>query len=259
MAAACARVEVAALQALLTVLGVLMRLASGRVDRFRRQGSRDLLLEIRSADGARQQYRLHAATRRLTLPRRAVERADCSLIFPTAREGLRALISPRAIGRIVEGMNTGGTRIEGNPVLLLWFHGLTRIVAPIGRTRRPRRPGPVPVRAREGDAPWARRIIREPPVSELSRDWPQAWAAREKLLQVRAAAEPVPPRVGARSKAGPRSVTATAPFAWKAPACAKRPLRCAPRGLMARRNDARCQRTRRRQVLDQRCGRLRAD
>jgi len=191
-----ARLEVAALQALLTVLGVLMVLASRRVDRFRRQVTRDLLLEIRSSDGARQQFRLNAATRRLTLPRRPVERADCSLIFPTARVGLRTLLSRRAIGRIVEDMNTGGTRIEGNPALMLWFHGLTRIVAPIGSTRRPRRPAPapVPVRTPERAAPYARRIIREPPVRELSRDWPEAWAAREKLLQLRAATgERLPP------------------------------------------------------------------
>jgi hypothetical protein len=194
MTAIRARIEVAALQVLLTVLGVLMMLASRRVDRFRRQVTRDLLLEIRSADGARQQYRFHAATRRLTLPRRPVERAECTLIFSTAREGLRALLSRRAIGRIVEGMNAGGTRIDGNPALMLWFHGLTRIVAPIGSTRRPRRPPPVPVRAPERDAPYARRIIREPPVRELSRDWPQAWAAREKLLQLRApAGERLPP------------------------------------------------------------------
>ena len=56
MTAVRARVEVAALQTLLTGLGVLMALASRRVDRFRRQVTRDLLLEIRSADGARQQY-----------------------------------------------------------------------------------------------------------------------------------------------------------------------------------------------------------
>ena len=188
------RLEVAALQLLLTTLGVLMALASRRADRFRRQVTRDLVLEIRSADGARQQYRLHAATRRLTLPRGPARAAECTLIFPTAREGLRALLSPRAIGRIVEGLNTGDTRIEGNAVLLLWFHGLTRIVAPIGRSRRPRRPAPVPIRTPERDAPYASRIIREPAVSELSRDWPQAWAARERLLQLRAAAgERLPP------------------------------------------------------------------
>jgi hypothetical protein len=194
MTAVRTRLEVAALQTLLAVLGVLMRQASLRVDRFRRQVTRDLLIEVRSEDGARRQYRFHAETRRMTLPRRPVKRAECTLIFPTARDGVRALLSPRAIGRIVEGINTGEVRIDGNPVLLLWFHGLTRIVAPIGRSRRPRRPAPVPIRAPERDAPWAKRIIREPPVAELSRDWPQAWAAREKLLQIRAAAgERLPP------------------------------------------------------------------
>jgi hypothetical protein len=194
MSALRARIEVAALQALLTGLGVLMALASRRVDRFRRQVTRDLLLEISSDDGARQQYRLHAAMRRLTLPRHPVERAECTLTFPTARVGLRILISRRAIGRLVEDMNFGGTRIDGNPALMLWFHGLTRIVAPIGSTRHPRRPAPVPIRAPERDAPWARRIIRESPVRELSRDWPEAWAARQKLLQLRApAGERLPP------------------------------------------------------------------
>jgi hypothetical protein len=197
MAALRARVEVAALQALLTGLGVLMALASRRVDRFRRQVTRDLQLEIRSDDGARQQYRLHAATRRLTLPRHPVQRAECTLTFPTACVGLRILISRRAIGRLVEDMNFGGTRIDGNSALMLWFHGLTRIVAPIGSTRRPRRTGgrvSVPIRAPERDAPYAKRIIREPPVRELSREWPEAWAAREKLLQLRAAAgERLPP------------------------------------------------------------------
>jgi hypothetical protein len=194
MSALRARIEVAALQTLLTGLGALMALASRRVDRFRRQVTRDLLLEIGSDDGARQQYRLHAATRRLTLPRPPVERAECTLTFPTARVGLRTLISRRAIGRLVEDMNLGGTRIDGNPVLMLWFHGLTRIVAPIGSTRRAAGRASVPIRTPERDAPYASRIIREPAVDELSRDWPEAWAARDKLLQIRAATgERLPP------------------------------------------------------------------
>jgi len=169
-----------------------MALASRRVDRFRRQVTRDLLLEIRSDDGARQQYRLHAATRRLTLPRHPVQRAECTLTFPTARMGLRILLSRRTIGRIVEDMNFGGTSIDGNPVLMLWFHGLTRIVAPIGST--PRHAASVPVRAPARDAAYASRIIREPPVGELSRDWPEAWVARAKLRQLRApAGERLPP------------------------------------------------------------------
>jgi hypothetical protein len=188
------RVGVAALQALLTGLGVVLAVASRRLDRLRRQITRDLVIEVRSADGARQQYELHAATRRLTLPRTPLDDVDATLSFPTAWTGLRTLLSRHTVGRIVEGMNTGGTRIDGNAVLILWFHGLTRVVAPIGSTRRPRRPAPVPIRTPERDAPYARRIIREEPVRELSRDWPQAWAARAQLLQIRAAdGERLPP------------------------------------------------------------------
>ena len=182
------RVEVVALQALLTGLGALMALASIKLGRFRRQVTRDLVFEICSDDGARRQYRLHAASRRLTLPRRRIAQVDCTSTFPTAGLGLRTLLSRRTIGRIVEDMNTGGTRIDGNPVLMLWFHGLTRVVAPIGSSRRPRHEVPIPAREPERDAPWAARIIREPPVDELSRDWPEAWAAREKLWQLRAPA-----------------------------------------------------------------------
>jgi hypothetical protein len=139
-------------QSLLAALSALMAVATRRVDRSRRQVTRDLVLDIRSDDGARQQYVLHATTHRLTLPRHPAQRADCTLSFPTARVGLRVLISRRTIGRLVDDMNYGGTRLDGDPVLMLWFHGLTRIVAPIGSTRRPRTPAPVPIRATELDA-----------------------------------------------------------------------------------------------------------
>lgn len=188
------RIEVAALQAVLTILAVAMWLASRQVKRFRRQITRDLIVELRSDDGARIRYQMDAKTRRLSFVFKASERPDCVLIFPSARAGLRTLVSRHTVGRIVEGMTTGNTRIEGNPALILWFYGLTRIVAPIGSTRRPRRPAPVPIRSPERDAPYARRIICESPVAELSRDWPQAWAARAELLQIRAAeGERLPP------------------------------------------------------------------
>lgn len=191
-----APVEVVALRALLRTLGVLMALASRRVDRFRRQVTRDLVIEIGSDDGVRQQYQLHGATRTMTMPRHPLGNAECTLTFPSSREGLRALLSTRAIGRILEGVYTGSTRIDGNPVLLLWFHGLTRIVAPLGSTRRPRRRESVhvPVRMPEYDLPYASRIVREPVVDELSDEWSQAWVARSKLLQMRCTTgERIPP------------------------------------------------------------------
>jgi hypothetical protein len=182
------RVEVALLQAVLRGLAVAMTLASRRVTRFRRQVSRDLVVEIRTADGARQQFWFDSATRRMRAPRRAAAEPEVVLRFGSAREGLLTLLSPRAVGRIVEGMNTGDTRIDGNPVLILWFYGMTRIVVPLGSTRRPRKPVPVPARMPETHAPYSRRILTEPQVPDLSRVWPPAWSARAKLLQLRGAA-----------------------------------------------------------------------
>jgi hypothetical protein len=184
------RTQVAVLQTLLTTLGMCMVAASRGTDRFRRQVTVDVIVEVRSEDGAREQYQFHRATRRLTLPRPLVDTADCILIFPTAWEGVRTLISAHTIGHLVQGMNYGNTQVVGNPVILLWFHGLTRIVAPIGSTRRPRRRQrkAVPVREPELRAPWAKSIVREAPVSQLSHDWPEAWRARATLWQLRAPA-----------------------------------------------------------------------
>lgn len=174
------------LQVVLTGLGLAMAVVSRRGARFRRQVTRDLVVEVSSADGARQQYCFDANTRTMAAPLRARRQAEVVLRFGSAGEALRTLLSPRRVGRIVEGMNTGETRIDGNPVLILWFHGMTRVVAPLGRERRPLKPGPFPQRTPERNEPYARRIVTEPAVRELSRDWPQAWAAREKLLHVRA-------------------------------------------------------------------------
>ena len=182
------RVESVALQGLLTVVALAMSAASHRSVRFRRQVTRDLVVEVSSGDRVRQQYRFVAATRRMHAPLRPRGRPEVTLRFGSARDGLRTLLSTRTAGRIVEGMNTGDTRVDGNPALVLWFHGITRVVVPIGSTRRPRRPGPFPRRVPERHAPYAARIVTEPAARELSRDWAPAWRARTRLLGVRAPA-----------------------------------------------------------------------
>jgi hypothetical protein len=180
-----ARGEVVVLRLVLLAIAGLMVLASRFSKRIRRQLTRDILFEISSDDGACQYLAIHARTRTISAPRRPAQRPDCVLRFATARDGITTLISTRTAGKIVRGMNTGGTQIEGNPVLVLWLHGLTRVVAPIGRTRVPYKPIPVPVREPETVAPFARYITREPAVSELDREWIAAWRARETLLQLR--------------------------------------------------------------------------
>ncbi len=179
---------------LLAVLGAFMVAASRVSGRFRRQVTRDLVVEVSSDDGACQAYLFTARTRTMRLARTAPRAPDCAIRFDTAAHGLRSLLSRRAIGRVVEGMNGGATRIDGAAPLAVWFHGLSRVVFPIGRSRLPRRPIPVPDRFIERPtADWARRIVREPAIDVLPREQVHAWRARAKTLQVRApGGEPLP-------------------------------------------------------------------
>lgn len=188
------RAEIAALRVVLLVLGVLMVLGGRFSARFRRQVTRDLVFTLSAEDGPSRYYELHARTRTLTLPRHPGRPVDCALRFPSSREALLTLLSPKAIGRIVDGMNTGHTEIDGNAVLMLWFYGLTRVVLPIGRSRLPKRPIPAPERTPETRAAYAERITREPAVTELDRAWEAGWRGRNKLLHARGAeGEPLPP------------------------------------------------------------------
>ncbi len=187
---------VVALQVVLGALGALMVLASRVSARFRRQVTRSVTILVATDDGVSQAFRFHARSRTMTLARTCDGTPDGALRFDTARRGLVSLLSPRAIGRIVEGMNDGTVRIDGNALLAVWFHGLTRVVFPIGRSRLPRTPIPVPPPAQtmRQDTGWAARIVREPPVDVLPTASAAAWRARAKTLQIRAASgEPLPP------------------------------------------------------------------
>jgi len=181
---------------LLLTVGLLLVVASRFRRRIQSQITRDVLFEIASDDGVARRFGLHAATRTISLEAVSEQRPDTTVRFGCALDGIRTLVSTRTTARIVEGMNYGNTRLEGNPVLLLWFHALTRTVVPIGSTRRPRlwRLPPIKVREPERHAPWAARITREPAIDQLDPTWQEAWVAREKLLQVRACnGEPLPP------------------------------------------------------------------
>lgn len=196
LARATTRLHVRVFDALLVTVGLLLVVASRFLPGLRAQITRDVLFEFSSDDGVIRRFGLHARTRTVSLEPVSEARPDTSVRFGRAGDGIRALVSTRTVAHIVAGMNYGDTRLEGNPVLLLWFHGLTRTVLPIGSSRRPhkRHLPPIKVREPERDAPWAARIVREPVLDELDPTWTEAWRARAKLLQVRAAAgEPLPP------------------------------------------------------------------
>lgn len=196
LARATTRLHVVVFDVLLVTVGFLLTVASRFLPGLRSQVTRDVLFEFSSDDGVSRRFGLHAATRTIGLEPMSEARPDTSVRFGRARDGIRALVSTRTVAHIVEGMNYGDTRLDGNPVLLLWFHGLTRTVLPIGSSRRPRKRHlpPIGVREPERDAPWSARITREPVLDQLDPTWTAAWEARAKLLQVRApAGEPLPP------------------------------------------------------------------
>lgn len=190
------RLHVVVFDVLLVTVGILLTVASRFLPGLRSQITRDVLFEFSSDDGVTRRFGLHAATRTVGLEPMSEVRPDTSVRFGRAWDGIRALVSTRTVAHIVEGMNYGDTRLDGNPVLLLWFHGLTRTVLPIGSSRRPRTRHLPPIKARDPErhAPWSARITREPVLDELDPTWTAAWQARAKLLQVRApAGEPLPP------------------------------------------------------------------
>ncbi len=190
------RLQVRVFDTLLVTVGLLLTVASRFHPRLRSQITRDVLFEFSSDDGVSRRFGLHAATRTVSLEPVGPARPDTSVHFGRAWDGIRALVSTRTVAHIVTGMNYGDTRLEGNPVLLLWFHGLTRCVLPIGSSRRPRKRHLPPIGPREPEqhATWAARITREPVLDELDPTWTAAWRARAKLLQVRApGGEPLPP------------------------------------------------------------------
>lgn len=190
------KVNVVVFDGLLVTVGLLLTLASRFHPRLRAQITRDVLFEFATDDGVTRRFGLHAATRTVTVEPMSEARPDTSVRFGSSWDGIRALVTTRTTAHIVKGMNYGDTRLIGNPVLLLWFHSLTRTVLPIGSSRRPRKRHLPPIKAREpeGHAPYSSRITREPVLDELDPTWTAAWVARAKLLQVRApAGEPLPP------------------------------------------------------------------
>jgi hypothetical protein len=181
------RGAVVALRALLVVLGHAMA-AISRIDAaMRRQITRDVVVEISTADGVARHWIFDAARRTVRTRRGPAPEVDSALRFATSTQALRALLSPHCIGKIVEGIHAQTIRWEGNFLVFLWFYGLTRRIAPIGRRRRPRRPLPHPYLAHDPSSPTASYITVESPQRQLDREWHAAWEQRAKLLIIRVA------------------------------------------------------------------------
>lgn len=178
----------AVLRVLLACLGAAMALASRLVPRFRAQVSRDVVVQLATDDGVARHFVFDARRRTMASRPGPADRPDLALTFESSWLAIRSLLNTHATGAMVEGLQRDRIRVQGNPVLLLWFHGLTRIVAPIGRGPEPRRRAPLPFLAPSPASRVADRITREPAVAELDRAWTSAWEQRSKLEMIKVAA-----------------------------------------------------------------------
>lgn len=173
------------LRLILAALGAGLAVLSRFSAAVRSQVTRTLSFEISTADGVRRRWLFDGSTRRITSTARPVGEPDHRLHFRRSAQGVAALLSPRAVDAVVDGLVRHRMQLQGSAFVVIWFYGLTRRIVRIGRTRGPRRPVPHayvrPDPGRDGPEP----ILREAPVSELDPTWQSAWDARATLWMVR--------------------------------------------------------------------------
>jgi hypothetical protein len=177
----------AGLRVLLWGLGHRLALASRVSAPIRSQITRSLTVEISADDGVARHWNFDAQRRRVSSVAGRAGAPDFAVRFSTSGRALRALTSPRAVDRIMGGLGHGAVRLEGNPLILLWFDGLARRLAPGGRAGSSRRALPGGYLAHDPAANGIEKITIEPPERELDPHWTAAWNARARLWIVRGA------------------------------------------------------------------------
>jgi hypothetical protein len=170
----------------LSALGIAMELACRLNKNFRQQVTRELTIQIGSADGIFHHYRF--APRTITSRAGPAIAPTLNLCFDNARLGFVTLVSPHAVERIVHALLDRSAEYQGNAVLVLWFYGLTRFVLPIGRTARLRVPLPDAYVAPNLSSSVAARIVREPLAMALDPAWHLAHSQRAKMVMIRGSA-----------------------------------------------------------------------
>ncbi len=178
---------VAGLRVLLWVLGDGLVLASRLSAPVRSQITRNLTIEISTDDGVARHWVFDGQRRRVSVSAGRAEAPDFAVRFTSSGQALRDLTSPRAIDRIMGGLMHGAVRLEGSALILLWFHGLTRKVVPIGRAGPARQALPGAYLAHDPASTGAEQITIEPAVRQLDPRWTGAWNSRARLWIVRGA------------------------------------------------------------------------
>ncbi len=177
----------AGLRLLLWVLGYGLVLASRFSASIRSQITRSLTVEISSDDGIARHWIFNGQQRRVSVSAGRAEAPDLAVRFTSNSQALRDLTSPRAVERVLGGPIHGAVRLDGSPLIFIWFHGLLRKVLPIGPESAARRALPGAYLAHDPASNGVEQITIEPAVRQLDPDWTAAWNSRAKLSIVRGA------------------------------------------------------------------------
>ena len=176
----------AAFGATLALLGCGLEVARRSSTRFRAQLAHVRTVQVGSADGVCHHYSFSAG--RVSSRRGAAEGADVSLCFDNAGLGLKTLLSPHAVGRIVHALLARDAEYQGNAVLVLWFFALTRYVLPVGRTAPQRDALPGAYIEHDPRSRVASRIVREAVSAELDPAWGAAHIQHARMVMPRGSA-----------------------------------------------------------------------
>ena len=176
-----------ALRSLLWALAQALVLAVRLSPSVRLQITRSFTFEISTDDGVARQLVFDNHRRRVTTSAGSPNTADHTLRFTSSREALRVLASPDAVDRLADGLYREMARIEGHPLIPVWFLSLMRTFIPIGRATQYHRALPGAYVTHDPASNGDEKIIIEPAVSQLDPGWTNAWSARAKLWIVRGA------------------------------------------------------------------------
>jgi hypothetical protein len=175
------------LQVLLWALGYGLVLASRFSAPIRSQITRNITVEISTDDGIARHWVFDGQRRRASVSIGRAEAPDFAVRFTSSGQALRSLTSPRAVERIMSGWIRGTVRLEGSPLILLWFDGLLRKMLPMRPQGAVRQALPGAYLAHDPASNGVERVIIEPTVRQLDPRWTAAWNARAKLWIVRGA------------------------------------------------------------------------
>jgi hypothetical protein len=179
--------QVSCLRVLLWGLGHGLVLASRFSAPIRSQITRSLTVEISTDDGVARHWVFDGQRRQVAVFAGRAKAPDFAIRFSSSGQALAYLTSARAIDRILGGVTQGAVRLEGSPMVLVWFHGLAWRLVTIGRAGPPRHALPGAYLAHDPASNGVEQIAVEPAVGQLDPHWTGAWNARTRLWIVRGA------------------------------------------------------------------------